>query len=179
MFTKIRLARIATVGLLLLLVGAPAYAQTYTMTLKTSAPSYVGTAPIYISGTITPAPGPNTGVIITIRNAQNAIADVNEVPVLSNGSYSWTSFPGANSYWTSGTFAVNATWGNGGSTLSQIVTFTYTAAATTSTTSQTSVTNATSSTVAEFPSGAVSLVALAVIGVVAVLSRKAASPPRL
>jgi len=172
MSPKIRLSSIAALGLLVLLGASPVFAQTYTLTLKTNASSYSGTSPIYISGTVTPAPGANTGVIITIRNSAGAIADVNEVNVLTNGSYSWTSYPGASSYWTSGIFSVNATWGSSEATLSQVVTFTYTAATSTTSSTQTSVT--TSSTVAEFPSSALAIVALVAVGVVAALSRKGA-----
>lgn len=166
------------VGMMFLfgLVASPAYAQTYTMSLQTNAQSYSGSTPIIITGAITPAPGPDTGVVITIKNPSNAIADVNEVPVDTNGTYSWTSVPGGNSNWVTGTFSVNATWGSSTTTLFQVVTFSYSAATTTTTTTTTTTsttsTTSTSSTVAEFPDSALAFVALVAVALVAVATRR-------
>src|SRR5438105_1747871 len=175
----------------------PVYAAaTYTMTLKTDAPSYSGAQPILITGVISPAPGPNTGVIITIKNSAGTVADINEVyPNPSDGTFSWPSVPGGNSAWTAGTFTVNATWGGGSATASKIVTFVYSpnAASTTRTSSTTSTTSTTTtssttavpitttttttSTAPEFPSSVLALVALVRMALVALLSKRIVLKP--
>ncbi|HUK75834.1 MAG TPA: hypothetical protein VLU99_08575, partial [Nitrososphaerales archaeon] len=105
---------------------SPAYATTYTMTLQTDASSYSGLQPILITGAISPVPGANTAVIITVKNQAGTVADITEViPSTVDGSFSYTSHPGGNAAWTSGTFTVNATWGGNGATASSVVTFAY------------------------------------------------------
>jgi hypothetical protein len=143
---------------LLAMLASPAFGSTYSMTVTTASSSYSGTQAISISGTVSPAPGPNTAVIVTIRNSGGAIADVNEVPVMTNGSYGWTSYPGANPYWTTGTFTVNATWGDSnGDSSSAVTTFSYSpTASTSSTSSSTSSTTASTSTSSTSGSGSVS-----------------------
>lgn len=132
-------------------------ATTYTVSLQTDAASYSGSQPIVISGTVSPAPGANTGIIISITNSQGALADIDEViPGQSTGAFSFTSHPGGNSAWISGTFSVNATWGGDGETASSVVTFTYSATATTSTTSSSTTTSTTSRTSTSSTSSAVS-----------------------
>ena len=124
----------------------PAYATTYTMTLHTDASSYSGSQPIHITGSVSPAPGPNTGVIITIKNSANGLADVTEVaPSSTTGSFNYTSVPGGSAAWITGSYSVNATWGGDGATASQVVTFSYTATTTTSTTSTTTTTTSSTS----------------------------------
>ncbi len=171
----------------------PAYAATsYTITVQTASPSYSGAQPIAISGVVSPAPGANTAVIITIKNSAGSVADVvYSNPDPSSGSYSGTSVPGGNPAWTAGTFTVNATWGGNGSTASMVTTFTYSPTVTTTTTttvstsdtSTTSVTTTaatsatTTSTAPEFPSSALAVVALVAVAMVAALSRKGAFRP--
>jgi hypothetical protein len=203
----LRLSGVLALVFLFSQVFLPAFAATtYTMTLQTDASSYSGLQPIQISGVISPAPGPSTGVIVTVTNSAGAIADINEVfPNAATGSFNDTSVPGGNAAWTSGTFSVNATWaGDDGATVSMVVTFTYsptagstltttsttttsttTSSATavsrpdvTSTTSSTSTsTTVTTSTTPEFPSSALAIVALLGMAVVAVVSRKASVRP--
>ncbi len=193
----LRIFGLLTLTLLLAQAFAPAHAATvYTMTLQTDAPSYSGAQPITITGVVSPAPGPNTGVIITIKNSVGSVADINEVfPGATNGSFTDVSVPGGNPAWTTGTFSVNATWGGGGATASKVVTFAYSATATTTTTSTSTTTSATSSTststttsstatttttttsstVPEFPSSVLALVALIGMAVVAYLSKGTAA----
>ena len=124
----------------------PAYAATYSMTLQTDAQSYSGVQPIVITGTISPVPGTNTAVIITLKNSAGGVADIAEVvPSLTDGSFGYTSYPGGNQAWTSGTFTVNATWGGSGATVSRVVTFTYLAAVSSTTSSSTSSSSSTTS----------------------------------
>jgi len=170
----------------------PVYAAaTYSMTLQTDMPSYSGAQPIIITGVISPAPGPNTGVIITIKNAAGSVADINEViPNSSDGTFSDKSVPGGNAAWTAGTFTVNATWGGGSATASKTTTFVYspTPSSTTTTSSTTSTTSTTTSTttavpittttttttssVPEFPSSVLAIVALVGMALVALLSKR-------
>lgn len=174
----------------------PALAATaYTMTLQTDAASYSGIQPIKITGAITPAPGANTAVIITVKNSAGGVADVNEVVPLNDGTFSDTSVPGGSAAWTSGIYTVNATWGGNGATASKVVSFSYSPVATTTTTTTTTTTvtsttaaststtstsppgATTSSTVPEFPSGVLAMVALVGMALVAVISRRVAPRP--
>jgi hypothetical protein len=178
----------------------PVYAAaTYSMTLQTDMPSYSGAQPIIITGVISPAPGPNTGVIITIKNAAGTVADINEViPNSSDGTFSDKSVPGGSAAWTAGTFTVNATWGGGSATASKTTTFVYsptpgsttTTSSTTSTTSSTTsttksttavpittTTTTTTSTVPEFPSSVLAIVALVGMALVALLSKRVVLKP--
>ncbi len=179
----------------------PAHAATtYTVTVQTDQASYTGTQPVKITGTVSPAPGPNTGVVITIKNQTGAVADIDEViPSATNGSFSYTSIPGGNPAWGNGTFSVNATWGGNGATASDVATFTYSPAATSttssssstsssttsstssSTTSTTSTTNSTSTTsssttttssVPEFPSSVLAVLGLIGMAAVGILSKR-------
>jgi len=172
------------------------------MTLQTDMATYSGAQPIKITGVISPAPGPNTGVIITIRNAAGSVADINEVfPNPSDGSFTDTSVPGGNAAWTTGTFTVNATWGGASATASKTATFYYSPSAatttttssatttsstkvatTTSTTSTTSTTTSTTATVTtstapEFPSGVLAIVVLVGMALVALLSKRVVLKP--
>lgn len=179
---------IAALALLLAQPLVPALGATYTMTLKTDQPAYAGRQLILVTGTISPAPGAGTAIIITISNAQGSLADVDEVvPNATTGTFNYTSHPGGNSAWSSGTFTVNATWGGDGAVASQVTTFEYTATAsstsssgstassTSSTASSSSASSSTSSTTTpapEFPVGALAALALIALGLVAVLSKK-------
>lgn len=176
-----RAALIAALALLLAQPLVPALGATYTMTLKTDQPAYAGRQLILVTGTISPAPGAGTAIIITISNAQGSLADVDEVvPNATTGTFNYTSHPGGNSAWSSGTFTVNATWGGDGAVASQVTTFEYTATASStsssgSTASSSSASSSTSSTTTpapEFPVGALAALALIALGLVAVLSKK-------
>ena len=59
------------------LLFAPAFAATtYTVSVQTDAASYSGTQNIMISGVVSPAPGANTAVVVTIKNPSNAVVDI-------------------------------------------------------------------------------------------------------
>jgi len=159
--------------LLALSAFAPAAsAATYTVSVQTSAPSYSGSQAIPITGTVSPAPGANTGIIITIENSNGSVADVDEVnPNASTGAFNYTSHPGGNAAWTAGTYTVNATWGGDGTSASAVATFKYSLTATT-TTSTITTSVATTNPAPEFPSSALAIVALVAVAMAAVLSRK-------
>jgi hypothetical protein len=143
----VRISGVLALVLILSQAFVPALAQTYAITLQTNAPSYSGVGPIQITGQISPAPGPDTGVVITIDNSARSAADIAEVvPNPTSGSFSYTSHPGGNAAWTTGTFTVNATWGGDGETATQVATFSYTASTSSTTSSSTSSTNIFSST---------------------------------
>lgn len=109
-----------------------------------------------------------------IKNSAGSVADVDEVfPDPTTGAYNDTFHPGGNAAWTTGLFTVNATWGGSGGTATQVATFSYTAAAT-STTGTTSVTQ---TNAPEFPASALPLVALLVLAAVAAISRRASPAP--
>ncbi|MDA4116743.1 MAG: hypothetical protein OK455_00165 [Thaumarchaeota archaeon] len=122
--------------------ATPALAATYTITVQTDMPSYTGSQPIIISGTVTPATGTaNTAVILIIKNPIGTEVDIREANVTaSTGAYTSLGVAGGSSSWTSGTYSVNATWGGPGGAASQITTFTYSPTATTSTTTTTTTT---------------------------------------
>ncbi len=72
----LRVSGLLALLFLCLQVVIPALAATtYTMTLQTDQIAYSGAQPITITGTISPAPGPNTGVIVTIKNSVGSVAD--------------------------------------------------------------------------------------------------------
>jgi hypothetical protein len=197
----IRLSGLLALVLILSQVSVPALAQTYAVTLQTNSPSYSGVGPIKITGQVSPAPGPDTAVVITIDNPARSVAEITEVvPNPTTGSFSYTAHPGGNAAWTTGTFTVNATWGGAGETATQVATFAYTAstastASTSSSSSSTSTTSTTSSAprsssissssststtskatpAPEFPASALALVALVGVAVVAALSRRIAA----
>jgi hypothetical protein len=196
----LRLSGVLALVLILSQVSVPALAQTYAVTLQTNSPSYSGVGPIEITGQVSPAPGPNTAVVITIDNPAQSVAEITEVvPNPTTGSFSYTAYPGGNAAWTTGTFTVNATWGGDGETATHVAAFAYTASAssTTSSSSSTSSKSTTSSTsrsssissasststtskatpAPEFPASALALVALVGVAVVAALSRRIAVRP--
>ncbi|HEV2390620.1 MAG TPA: hypothetical protein VGS04_07850, partial [Nitrososphaerales archaeon] len=104
-------------------------AQAYTVTVQTSSPTYSGATPILITGTVSPAPGPGTAVVITIKNPAGSAADLLFANVDgATGNFNSTSVPGGSAAWTTGTYTVNATWGGPGGNAFGTTTFAYTAA---------------------------------------------------
>jgi hypothetical protein len=122
--------------------ATPALAATYSITVQTDMPSYTGSQPIIISGTVTPATGTaNTAVILIIKNPIGTEVDIREANVTATtGAYTSPGVAGGSSSWTSGTYSVNATWGGPGGAASQITTFAYSPTATSSTTTTTTTT---------------------------------------
>jgi hypothetical protein len=113
----------------------PALAATYTVTVQTDSASYTGSVPIEISGTVSPAPGPNTAVVITVTNPNGTAVDYSDNAVNpTTGAYNHNVTAGGTSNWVAGTYKVNATWAGDGTTAIMTTTFKYTLASTLSVT---------------------------------------------
>jgi len=143
--------RSAPVWILALLALAyfatPALAQTYTVTVQTDQPSYTGSQTITITGTVSPAPGPNTAVILSTKNSNGTVVDYQNDPVNSaTGAYAGVIVAGGTVNWIPGTYIVNATWGGDATSAIQTITFLYTPTVTTTSSTTTSSTTTTSTT---------------------------------
>ena len=113
-------------------LATPALAASYSVTVQTDRASYVGMAQIAISGTVSPAPGPNTAVIVVVSNPNHATVDIQDDPVSSaTGSYNQITVAGGtiscggSPCWIAGTYLVNATWAGYGASAIMTTTFTY------------------------------------------------------
>src|SRR5882672_5115856 len=139
---------LATIVLAMAFLTAPAFAATtYTVSVQTDAASYSAAQTITTSGTVSPAPGPNTAVVVTIKNPAGTVVDVGDDPVNpSTGAYSQVTVAGGSAAWIAGTYSVNATWGGNSSTATMTTTFTYSPTATSTTTSTSSTTTTTTTT---------------------------------
>jgi len=90
-------------------------ATSYTMTFTSPAPgtNYTGTQAYTISGTITPIPGQEDNVAITVHAQGSPLSlDEQNVPLVRNGSndyFSYATNVGGNSAWTPGVYVINAT----------------------------------------------------------------------
>jgi len=151
------LAMVAALGF----VGA-AQTASYTLTVGTNASSYVGPATIAVSGQVSPAPGPNSSVVVRVFNPEKALAVVEEATVnATTGLYGTTFVAGGSPMWVNGDYLVNATWGAYGPTVFATTSFSWalssTTTSSTSTTSSSSVqTTTTSSSVSTTSSQSVS-----------------------
>jgi hypothetical protein len=139
---------LATIGLAMAFLTAPAFAATtYTVSVQTDAASYSAAQTITTSGTVSPAPGPNTAVVVTIKNPAGTVVDIGDDPVNpSTGAYTQVTVAGGSSAWIAGTYSVNATWGGNSSTATMTTTFTYSPTVTSTTTSSTTTSTTSSST---------------------------------
>ncbi|MDA4129066.1 MAG: hypothetical protein OK422_06405 [Thaumarchaeota archaeon] len=110
---KTQTRSILILGLTLLLIGAIAVnAKTFSVTVKTDKTTYVGSASIHVSGTVTPAPGPNTAAFVRVSNPNKSLVLAGPASVnATTGSYSFSGVAGGNSRWITGTYLVNVTWG--------------------------------------------------------------------
>ena len=113
-------------------LAAPALAASYSVAVQTNQASYVGTAQIAISGTVSPAPGPNTAVIVVVSNPAQAVVDIESDAVNpSTGSFSQLTVAGGgmscggSPCWIAGTYLVNATWSGSGGSAVGTATFNY------------------------------------------------------
>ncbi len=131
----------------LLLLPPGALAQSYTMAVHTDSSSYVGAQTIHISGTVSPAPGPNTAVNVRVL-APNGEALIRGAPSVdgTTGDYSIDAVAGGTPHWIAGTYTVNATWGAYGGVISAKTTFSWSPSATTTTTSAGTTTSTATST---------------------------------
>src|SRR2546427_12993192 len=77
----------------------------------TDKPSYYASDTIMITGTITPAPQPNTtSAFVTVMNPNGKVVAPSPAQVGNNGKFHYTFGAGGTSNWISGTYTVNASW---------------------------------------------------------------------
>jgi len=127
-----------SVALLVALSGA-ASALSYTLTVHTNANSYAGESSVTINGQVSPAPGPNTSVLLRVYNPNMLLTTAAVAPVNgTTGDYSSSFIAGGSSAWIDGTYSVNATWGAYGPVIFKITTFKWASSATSTSTSATS-----------------------------------------
>jgi hypothetical protein len=111
--TRSRIVVVGVFALAFLLTAQGVAAQTtYTLKVSTDSSSYIAGQSIKITGSVSPAPGPSTGVTLKVVNPSGTVVAVGEADVgASSGSYNYTLVAGGSSGWTTGTYTVNATWG--------------------------------------------------------------------
>src|SRR2546425_8211317 len=118
-----------------------------TVSVTTDKPSYYASDTIMITGTITPAPQPNTtSAFVTVMNPNGKVVAPSPAQVGNNGKFHYTFGAGGTTNWISGTYTVNASW-SGSANMKPIwntATFTYAPVTTSPTTSTTTTTNTTS-----------------------------------
>jgi hypothetical protein len=130
----------------LLIAGSVAEAS-YSLSVSTDKQTYAGAASIHLAGQVSPAPGPNTAVLIRIFNPNKVIVTADEAPVNgTTGLYTKSIVAGGSANWISGNYLVNASWGAFGPTIFQTTTFSWSATGSTTTTSTSSTTSTTTST---------------------------------
>jgi hypothetical protein len=137
-FSETQVIGAAIVSFLILLTPGlmPVLGATYTVTLQTDKSAYYGAQPITISGAVSPPPGPETTIVIVIKNPNGIAVGIEDNPVNgTTGAFSEVTVPGGSANWVAGTYSVNGTWGGSGVLVSKLVTFSY--SLTTSTTSPT------------------------------------------
>src|SRR5437879_6858980 len=80
-----------------------------TVSVTTDKPSYYASDTIMITGTITPAPQPNTtSAFVTVMNPNGKVVAPSPAQVGNNGKFHYTFGAGGTSNWISGTYTVNA-----------------------------------------------------------------------
>src|SRR2546425_11673961 len=93
------LAFVASAGIL------SARATTYTVSVTTDKPSYSTDNSMMITGTVTPAPAPNTtGAFVRVTNPNGNTVAASTAQVSNNGAFHYTFAAGGTSYWISGTY---------------------------------------------------------------------------
>src|SRR5438552_7082042 len=111
-----------------------------TVSVTTDKPSYYASDTIMITGTITPAPQPNTtSAFVTVMNPNGKVVAPSPAQVGNNGKFHYTFGAGGTSNWISGTYTVNASWSGSVDTkpIWKTTTFAYSPLASTTTTSTT------------------------------------------
>ncbi len=145
----------------LVLFAGVAYALSYTIAIQTNSSAYVGAATVQVSGQVSPAPGPNTAVLLRVLNPNRVLVTADQASVNgTTGLFSATFVAGGTSTWIDGTYVLNATWGAYGPTIFSTSTFSWsshtTTTTTTSTTTSTSATTSPTSTTSSAISTSVS-----------------------
>src|SRR2546422_8464825 len=86
-----------------------------TVSVTTDKPSYYASDTIMITGTITPAPQPNTtSAFVTVMNPNGKVVAPSPAQVGNNGKFHYTFGAGGTSNWISGRYTVNASWSGSG-----------------------------------------------------------------
>ena len=128
-------------------MAAASCAFSYSLTVQSDSPSYSGNSNITITGQVSPAPGPNTAVLVRVFNPNSVIATAAEVAVNgTTGLYSVSFVAGGSSAWVDGRYTVNATWGAYGTVIFKTAAFSWTSSPVTTTTSTTSTSAASTTT---------------------------------
>src|SRR5439155_7061732 len=114
-----------------------------TISVMTDKPSYYASDTIMITGTITPAPQPDTtSAFVTVMNPNGKVVEPSLAQVGNNVAFYYTFRAGGTSNWISGTYTVNASW-SGSVNMKPIwstTTFTYAPVATSTTKTSTTTT---------------------------------------
>ena len=122
-------------GLLLTLLtafsSAAFAASSYSITVATSAPSYVQGQTVTVSGVVSPAPPAGTTVTLHVTTPTGGVY-IDSTNPSSTGAYSFSFVLSPKSNWPVGTYKVNVTWAESyqGPFASNTTTFTVTAAPT-------------------------------------------------
>jgi cell division septation protein DedD len=128
-------------------LSGTAYAVSYSITVQTNDNSYSGAATVTVAGQVSPAPGPNTAVLIRVFNPANAIVTAGEAAVNgTTGYYTFNFVAGGSSAWSNGNYVVNATWGAFGPVVFKATTFSWTSSVVTTTTTTSTTTTTTTTT---------------------------------
>jgi hypothetical protein len=126
--------------------AAPVLTPPYTVSVRTDKPSYVGIAQVMISGTVSPTPGPNSAVVVSVLNPNNTTMDFEEDAAYpSTGAFSQItvaggpiSCGGGSPCWTAGKYSVNMTRGGAGGTSTAVTAVQYSPGSGTGTTTSVS-----------------------------------------
>jgi hypothetical protein len=161
------------IAMLLALALVPAAAVSYTMSVQTEKASYTNLETIRITGAVSPTPGPNNGVFITVKNSNGELVDIASVEVdATYGSFSHNTVAGGTSSWIDGRYTVNASWGGSGNLMYRTTTFLYSYGITTTTTSTAqTTTESTTSVIPEFNAQALLLVSIISLAAAALLAK--------
>ncbi len=94
--------------------------------IEANSASYTGSAPIYLSGSVSPAPAVGTSAFVKVTNPVGTTVQVSSDPLNAVGEF-WDNFTAGGPNWVSGTYVVNATWAPslGGSVYYNTTTFAY------------------------------------------------------
>ncbi|MDG6931741.1 MAG: hypothetical protein JRN26_06550 [Nitrososphaerota archaeon] len=92
------------------LPAASAFAATsYSISVQTSAPSYVSGQTVVVSGTVSPVPSAGTAVTLKVTGPTGG-QYLDSATVSSTGAYSFSFVLLPSSNWPAGTYSVNVTW---------------------------------------------------------------------
>ena len=131
----------------MLTAGSIAAQTTYTLKVSTNSATYSASDSIKITGSVSPPPGPSTGVTLKLINPNGVTLGVWYADVgASTGLFNHTVVAGGSAGWTAGTYTVNATWGAYLPQLYADAKFTYSPTVTTTTTTTTTTTSTTTIT---------------------------------